>query len=78
MPRKVTRKLQRELNPDRKYQSVLVQRLINKSILDGKKLTAERAVYDALEIAAKKLDSEEPLEVFERALKSPEIGRAHV
>jgi small subunit ribosomal protein S7 len=70
MPRKVTRKLQRELNPDRKYQSVLVQRLINKSILDGKKLTAERAVYDALEIAAKKLDSEEPLEVFERALKN--------
>lgn len=70
MPRKVTRKLQRELNPDRKYQSVMVQRLINKSILDGKKLTAERAVYDALEIAAKKLDSEEPLEVFERALKN--------
>ena len=70
MPRKVTRKLQRELNPDRKYQSDLVQRLINKSILDGKKLTAERAVYDALEIAAKKLDSEEPLEVFERALKN--------
>lgn len=70
MPRKVTRKLQRELKPDRKYQSVLVQRLINKSILDGKKLVAERAVYSALEIAAKKLDSEEPLEVFERALRN--------
>lgn len=70
MPRKVTRKLQRELKPDRKYQSVLVQRLINKSILDGKKLTAERAVYAALEQAAKKLDSEDPLEVFERAIKN--------
>lgn len=70
MPRKVTKKLQRELKPDRKYQSVLVQRLINKSMLDGKKLVAERAVYAALEDAAKKLKSEDPLEVFERALKN--------
>ncbi|HRN97316.1 MAG TPA: 30S ribosomal protein S7 [Candidatus Saccharibacteria bacterium] len=70
MPRKVTVSLQRRLNPDRRYQSVLVQRLINKSMLDGKKLLAERAVYSALEAAAKKLDSENPLEVFERALKN--------
>ena len=70
MPRKVTKKLQRELKPDRRYQSVLVQRLINKSMLDGKKLTAERAVYAALETAAKKLDSEDPLAVFEKALKN--------
>ena len=70
MPRKVTKKLQRELNPDRKYNSILVQRLINKSMLDGKKLVAERAVYNALEQAAKKLDSQDPLEVFERALKN--------
>ena len=70
MPRKVTKKLQRELKPDRKYQRVMVQRLINKSMLDGKKLVAERAVYGALEMAAKKLDSEDPLEVFEKALKN--------
>ena len=68
MPRKVTKKLQRTIKPDRKYQSVLVQRLINKSMLDGKKLVAERAVYGALEQAAKTLNSEDPLEVFERAL----------
>lgn len=70
MPRKVTKKLQRDLKPDRKYQSILVQRLINKSMLDGKKLVAERAVYNALEEAAKKLNSEDPLEVFEKALKN--------
>lgn len=70
MPRKKTVSLQRQLNPDRKYQSVMVQRLINKSILDGKKMVAEKAVYSALEIAAKKVDSENPLEVFERALKN--------
>lgn len=70
MPRKVTVSLQRVLKPDRKYQSVLVQRLINKSMLDGKKLLAERSVYNALEVAAKKLNSEDPLEVFEKALKN--------
>ena len=46
MPRKVTVSLQRIPNPDRKYQSVMVQRLINKSMLDGKKMLAERAGVD--------------------------------
>jgi len=70
MPRKKTVSLQRIPAPDRKYQSSNVQRLINKSMLDGKKLVAERAVYAALETAAKKVDSENPLEVFEKALKN--------
>ena len=70
MPRKVTVSLQRKLSPDRKYQSVLIQRLINKSMLNGKKLVAERAVYAAVEGAAKKLNSENPVEVFEKALKN--------
>ena len=55
--RKVTKSLQRKVSPDRKYQAVLVQRLINKSMLNGKKQVAERAVYSAIENAAKKLDS---------------------
>jgi small subunit ribosomal protein S7 len=70
MPRKVTVSLQRKVNPDRKYQSILIQRLINKSMLNGKKLVAERAVYTAVEGAAKKLNSENPVEVFEKALKN--------
>ena len=70
MPRKVTTSLQRKVTPDRKYQSALIQRLINKSMLDGKKLVAERAVYAAVEGAAKKLQSENPVEVFEKALKN--------
>ena len=39
-------------------------------MLDGKKLTAEKAVSSALETAAKKVESENPLEVFEKALKN--------
>ena len=75
MPRKVTKSLERPVAPDRKYQSVLVQRLINKSMLDGKKQVAERAVYAALEGAAKKLKSENPVEVLEQVVKnvSPEF-----
>ena len=68
--RKVTKSLQRKLNPDRKYNSVLVQRLINKSILNGKKQVAERAVYEALEIATKKLKSDNPVDIFEKAIKN--------
>ena len=70
MPRKKTKSLQRKVLPDRKYNSPLVQRLINKSILDGKKNIAERAVYDAIELAAKKVKSDAPLEVFEKAIKN--------
>jgi small subunit ribosomal protein S7 len=39
-------------------------------MLDGKKMSAERSVYGALEKAAKKLNSEDPLAVFEKALKN--------
>ena len=68
MPRKTTKSLERKVSPDRRYQSILVQRLINKSILDGKKQAAERAVYSAIEGAAKKLGSENPVEVLEKAI----------
>ena len=70
MPRKVTKSLQRRIEPDRKYNSVLVQKLINKSMLNGKKRLAEKSVYSALESAAKKLKSEDPLQVFEKALEN--------
>lgn len=70
MPRKVTKKLQRTVKPDRKYNSVLVQKLINKSMLNGKKEVAEKTVYGALEMAARTLKSDNPLEVFEKALKN--------
>jgi small subunit ribosomal protein S7 len=70
MPRKKTKSLQRKLTPDRKYNSVLVQRMINKVMLDGKKNIAEHAVYEAMELAAKRLKADEPLAVFEKAIKN--------
>ena len=68
MPRKKTKSLVRDIKPDRKYKSILVQRLINRSMRDGKKASAESAVYTAMEEAAKKLKIEDPLEVLEHAM----------
>jgi small subunit ribosomal protein S7 len=70
MPRKVTQSLVRKISADRKYNSVLIQRLINKSMLNGKKQVAERAVYAALEAAAKKVNSDDPVAVFEKAFEN--------
>lgn len=70
MPRKKTKSLIRNIQPDRKYNSVLVQRLINRSMVDGKKASAEAAVYKAMEEAAKKVKIEDPLQVVEEALNN--------
>ncbi len=68
MPRKVTKALVREAAPDRKYGNQQVTRVINRVMRDGKKQTAERLVYQGMEIAAKKVKSDNPLEVFEKAM----------
>ena len=70
MPRKKTKSLIRDIQPDRMYQSVQVQRLINRVMLNGKKQIAERLVYGGMEKAAKKLKVDNPLDVFEQALKN--------
>jgi len=70
MPRKKTKSLVRLVAPDRKYNSILVSRLINKLMLNGKKQVAEKIVYDAMEDAARKLKSESPLEVIEKAMNN--------
>jgi small subunit ribosomal protein S7 len=70
MPRKVTKALVRDIQPDRQYNSVQVQRLINRVMRDGKKQIAERLVYNGMQKAADKLKVENPLEVFEQAMKN--------
>ncbi len=70
MPRKKTKSLQRKITPDRKYNSVLVQRLINKTMLAGKKTTAENLVYSGMELSAKKMKMDEPLVALEGAMKN--------
>lgn len=70
MPRKKTKALVREVQPDRLYDSAKVQRLINRVMLNGKKQIAERVVYSGMQQAADKLKIQNPLEVFEQAYKN--------
>jgi small subunit ribosomal protein S7 len=70
MPRKKTKSLIREIKPDRVYGSVMVQKVINRVMLDGKKQTAERLVYGGMAKAAKKVKVEDALEVFDKAIKN--------
>jgi small subunit ribosomal protein S7 len=70
MPRHKTKALVREVNPDRMYNSTQVTRIINRVMRDGKKQVAERLVYTGMQKAADKLKVENPLEVFEQALKN--------
>lgn len=70
MPRKTTKALVREAAPDRIYGNQQVTRVINRVMRDGKKQLAERLVYNGMQKAADKLKVENPLEVFEQAIKN--------
>ena len=70
MPRKVTKSLVRPIPADRIYNSVMVQRLINRVMLNGKKQLAERLVYGGMQKAAEQLKVDNPLDVFDQAMKN--------
>jgi small subunit ribosomal protein S7 len=55
---------------DTKYGSLKLGKFINYLMLDGKKSVAERVVYDALDIIKDKEKVENPVEIFETALKN--------
>ncbi len=66
MPRRATA-IRREVQPDAVYNNRLVTQLINKALLDGKKATAERIVYEAFDIVKEKTE-DDPLAVFKKAM----------
>ena len=59
----------REILPDPVYNSVLVTKLINGVMLDGKKGVAQKVVYDAFEIIKDKT-GKEPLDAFTEAMNN--------
>ncbi|MEA2380058.1 MAG: small subunit ribosomal protein [Solirubrobacteraceae bacterium] len=68
MPRRAAAQI-RPVEPDPVHRSRLVQQVINKVMLDGKKSTAERIVYDALAIMAERT-GREPVEALENSIKT--------
>ena len=59
----------REILPDPVYHSVLVTKLTNSIMLDGKKGVAQKVVYGAFDIIKDKTQKE-PLEIFQQALEN--------
>jgi len=68
MPRR-NRPVKRVITPDAVYQSEAISKFVNVVMSRGKRSTAERVVYDALQRASKQA-KKEPLEVFELALRN--------
>jgi small subunit ribosomal protein S7 len=58
----------RPIEPDAVHQSKLVQQVINKVMVDGKKSLAERIVYDALGVVSGRTNSS-PVETLEESIK---------
>jgi len=59
----------RTLDPDPVYSSRLVSQIVNRVMVDGKKSTAERVVYKALDRVGERT-GRAPVEVLEQAVKS--------
>ncbi len=59
----------REILPDPMYNSVLVTKLVNSIMLDGKKGVAQKVVYGAFDIVKEKTGND-PLEVFTTAMEN--------
>ena len=68
MPRrKVVAK--RQIDPDPRFNSVLVSKFINNLMQRGKKSVARAIFYDAMDLVADRVTEDSPLEVFEKAME---------
>jgi len=69
MPRGARRVVKRIPPPDAKYNSITVAKFINRLMLRGQKATAERVVYNALQLTGQQVNSN-PEEALEQAIKN--------
>ncbi|MBK6856949.1 MAG: 30S ribosomal protein S7 [Microthrixaceae bacterium] len=60
----------RELMPDPIYRSVVVTQIVNKVLQRGKRSTAERIVYSALDIVADKAGTDDPVSILKKAVEN--------
>ena len=58
------------LNGDPRYGSKLASKIINKIMLEGKKTTAQRLFYEALDTVVAKSEGAEPVDVFTKAIEN--------
>ena len=63
-------KKKNSVKPDPVYNSVKVAKFINHLMLDGKKNIAEKVVYGAFDIIKEQAKVDNPIDIFEQALKN--------
>ena len=68
MSRKKTQP-KKKVTPDPKYNSTIIPKLINSIMFDGKKVIAEKIVYEALE-KIKSKSKDEPINIFNEAINN--------
>ncbi len=59
----------RAIDPDPRFNSVLVSKFTNGLMERGKKSVAQRIFYDAMDIVQERVKDEDPLAVFEEAME---------
>ena len=60
----------KQLVGDPKYGSLLASKFINVLMWDGKKSTAQRVFYDALNLVDERVKDSEPIEIFDQAVNN--------
>jgi small subunit ribosomal protein S7 len=69
MPRNY-KSTERFLQPDPLYGSRLVSKFVNTIMIEGKRTTAQRIVYEAFDTLKKRIPEKEPLDIFNEALNN--------
>ena len=64
----------RDIIPDTKFNDKVLSKFINIVMYDGKKSKSEKIVYDALDIASKRLKIRKPIDLFKGALNNVKPG----
>ena len=62
------RAVKRQVSPDSRYGSTLVTQLISKVMSSGKRSTAQRIVYGAIDQIATKIENAKPVEILQKAI----------
>ena len=60
----------RKLLPDAKFNSKMVTQFVNNMMFDGKKSTAFRIFYDAMNVVEQKVEEESALDVWKKAVEN--------
>ena len=64
------RATKRQIDPDPSYKSIVVAKFVNKIMNSGRKATARKIVYNAMEKFGKRVKAEDALAAFEQALEN--------